>query len=95
MPVSGLWLTPFQPNSGVVVLPMMIAPSSRRRGTIGVSSLGWWPFIVRLPDCVGMSAVIARSLMVAGTPCSRPIRPPLISAPSAFRAAVIAASAAR
>ena len=27
MPVSGLWLTPVQPNSDVVVLPRMIAPS--------------------------------------------------------------------
>jgi len=79
MPVSGLWLTPVQPNSEVVVLPRMIAPSWRRRGTIGVSSFGWWPFMIREPDCVGMSAVIARSLIVAGTPCSRPIRSPRMS----------------
>ena len=36
MPVSGLWLTPFQPNSGVVVLPRMMAPALRSRETIDV-----------------------------------------------------------
>ena len=39
MPVSGLLLTPIQPNSGVVVLPRMIAPARRRRATIGIVGL--------------------------------------------------------
>ena len=90
MPVSGLSDTPFQPNSDVVVLPRMIAPSDFSRGTTGVSSVGWNPFEVRLPFCVGMSLVQARSLIVTGTPCSRPIRSPPISAFSAARAASIA-----
>src|SRR3954469_3772049 len=38
IPVSGLSQTPFQPNSGVVVLPKMTAPCSRNRATAGASS---------------------------------------------------------
>ena len=37
-PVSGLSVTPFQPNSGVVVLPTSTAPCSRSRATAGASS---------------------------------------------------------
>src|SRR5262245_1156525 len=40
MPVNGEMPVPFQPNSGVVVLPMMIVPASMRRCTIGAFSLG-------------------------------------------------------
>src|ERR1044072_9406283 len=38
MPVSGLSVTPFQPNSGVVVLPSSTAPASRSRAVTGASS---------------------------------------------------------
>ncbi len=38
MPVSGLLLTPIQPNSGVAVLPRMIAPARRKRATIALSA---------------------------------------------------------
>jgi hypothetical protein len=38
MPVSGLSVTPFQPNSGVVVRPSSTAPCSRSRATAGASS---------------------------------------------------------
>src|SRR6476646_3837816 len=38
-PVSGESVLPFQPNSGVVVLPMKTAPASRRRATLGASSV--------------------------------------------------------
>src|SRR5262245_30646615 len=38
MPVSGLSVTPFQPNSGVVVLPSSTAPCSRSRAVAGASS---------------------------------------------------------
>src|SRR6202161_4471416 len=34
-PVSGLSVTPFQPNSGVVVFPSSTAPCSRSRATAG------------------------------------------------------------
>src|SRR5215470_6221668 len=38
-PVSGLSVSAFQPNSGVVVLPTKTAPCSRNRATEGASSL--------------------------------------------------------
>src|SRR5881394_4495899 len=38
MPVSGLSVTPFQPNSGVVVLPSSTAPCSRSLAVAGASS---------------------------------------------------------
>ena len=37
MPESGLSVTPFQPNSGVVVLPKKTAPAARSRAVIGPS----------------------------------------------------------
>src|SRR5260221_7952714 len=37
MPVSGESVMPFQPNSGVVVLPKKTAPASRSRATGGPS----------------------------------------------------------
>src|SRR4051812_34728276 len=37
-PYTGLSVTPFQPNSGVVVLPRNTAPWSRIRATAGASS---------------------------------------------------------
>src|SRR5260370_17104980 len=37
-PVSGLSVTAFQPNSGVVVLPSSTAPCSRSRATAGAST---------------------------------------------------------
>src|SRR6186713_230642 len=39
MPVSGLSVTPFQPNSGVVFFPIRTAPLSRSRATAGASSV--------------------------------------------------------
>src|SRR3954451_1605284 len=38
MPVSGLSVTPFQPNSGKLVLPRKTAPCSRMWATAGESS---------------------------------------------------------
>src|SRR4051794_14240851 len=38
IPVSGPSVTPFQANSGVVVLPTITAPASRSRATAGESS---------------------------------------------------------
>src|SRR5687768_4806155 len=54
MPVSGLSVTPFQPNSGVVVLPTMTAPCSRSRATAGASSFhGPFGSMVFEPRSVG------------------------------------------
>src|SRR5262249_53877921 len=73
MPVRGLSVTPFQPNSGVVVLPTSTAPCSRRRATAGASSFhGPFALIVLDPRSVGQPLVSSRSLIDTGTPSSRP-----------------------
>ena len=69
VPVRGLSVTPFQPNSGVVVLPMSTAPASRRRATGGPStSQAWSASMVRDPRRVGHPLTRMRSLTVVGTP---------------------------
>ena len=58
------------PNSGVLVLPTMIAPARRNRSTTSSSLSGTCcahrgePLVVRMPR------VSTRSLMATGTPCS-------------------------
>src|SRR6266851_4571852 len=39
-PTTRLSVAPFQPNSGVLVLPTMMAPAVRNRSTTGASSSG-------------------------------------------------------
>src|ERR1700759_4134610 len=57
-PVSGESVTPFQPYSGVVVLPNNTAPASRSRATAGASSFqGCAGSIVREPRKVGQPRV--------------------------------------
>ena len=54
MPVSGELVSPLQPNSGVVVLPRITAPASRRRAVTGAStSQGCAGSTVREPRSVG------------------------------------------
>src|SRR3954454_13796771 len=49
-PVSGESVAPFQPNSGVVVLPKNNAPAARSRAGTGASSVqAWFGSIVREP----------------------------------------------
>ena len=68
-PDSGELVTPFQPNSGVVVLPRRIAPCSRSRAAAGPSSIhGCSLSTVREPRKVGQPLVRMRSLTTAGTP---------------------------
>jgi hypothetical protein len=77
MPVSGLSVTPFQPNSGVVVLPRSTAPCSRRRAVTGASSFhGPFGSTVFEPRSVGQSLVRMMSLIDTGTPSSRPLGAP-------------------
>ena len=95
MPVSGLLLTPIQPNSGVVVLPRMIAPARRKRETIALSAAATSPRRRCVPYSICMPRTASWSLIVTGTPCSGPIGSPLASARSAATAASIASSAAR
>ena len=91
MPVSGESVTPFQPNSGVVVLPMMTVPASRRRATQGASSFqSCWGSTVSEPRSVGQPRVRMMSLMVVGTPSmglfGSPLRQRFSEALAAFRA---------
>ena len=93
MPVTGLSPHPFQPSSGVVVLPIMIAPARARRATKGASSSGTRSAKTWEPPMVFTPFVNARSLMVTGTPYRGPGASPRASAASASRAASIARSA--
>ena len=52
MPVSGLSPSPFQPNSGVVVLPSMTPPACFRRRTTGGSTSGTRCSKMNDPDIV-------------------------------------------
>src|SRR5258708_4008826 len=77
IPVSGLSVTPFQPNSGVVVLPSSTAPCSRNRATAGASSFhGPFGSTVFEPRSVGQPFVSRMSLIETGTPSSRPLGSP-------------------
>ena len=75
-PVTGLVVSPFQPYSGVVVLPRMTAPAARIRAASGSSAedtrSAWTaePIVQRTP------ASWTRSLIVAGMPASGPAVPP-------------------
>src|SRR3546814_11984586 len=63
MPVNGLSVTPFQPNSGVVVLPISPAPASRRRAVAGAySSPGPAGSPVFEPRMVGQALARVRAL---------------------------------
>jgi hypothetical protein len=61
--VKGLW-----PNSGVVVLPIRIAPARLRRATATASTCGTVSEKRREPEVVRTPAVCTRSLAENGTP---------------------------
>ncbi len=93
-PASGESVMPFQPNSGVVVLPSMTAPASRSRATDGQStSQAWSGSTVSEPLSVGQPLVSTMSLMVSGTPSSGPAGAPLAQRSSDAFAAARAPSA--
>ncbi len=93
-PVSALSVTPFQPNSGVQVLPSSTAPDSRRRAVAGASSChGPAGSIVFEPRSVGQPCASTRSLIDAGTPSTGPAGAPFIQRASDARAAASARSA--
>ncbi len=87
-PVNGESVEPFQPNSGVVVLPIKIAPTSFSRATVGASSShGPYRSTVLEPRKVGQFFVSNKSLIATGTPSSGDSASPAIqraSASSAF-----------
>ena len=55
-------------NSGVLVLPITIAPAARRRSTTSASSSGTWLSKSLEPCVVRMPFVGVTSLMATGTP---------------------------
>ncbi len=94
IPVSGLSVRPFQPNSGVVVLPISTAPCSRRRATQGASSSQGWSWSTVLePRGVDQPLVSRMSLMEVGTPSTRPRGALMRQRSSDSRAALSARSA--
>ena len=93
-PVSALSVTPFQPSSGVVVLPGSTAPERRSEATTGASSShGPAGSIAVEPRSVGQPWVTSRSLTPTGTPSSGPAGSPRAQRASDARAPVSAASA--
>ncbi len=76
--VNGLSVTAFQPNSGIAVLPMMIAPCSRNRATAGASCVAGASDVSFDPKRAGMPATSTLSLMPAGTPSRSPLGAPAI-----------------
>ncbi len=72
MPPRGLSVTPLCPSSGVVVLPIRIAPAPFRRSTATASSSGTWSANRREPAAVSTRRVNTRSFTDTGTPCSGP-----------------------
>src|SRR5262249_40605152 len=66
-PNTGLSVTPFHPNSGVLVFPSMIAPASFNRSTTGASSSGMKCSNILDPQVVRTPLVATRSLMDTGT----------------------------
>ena len=92
-PVRGASVTPFQPSSGVVVLPTSTPPCSRTRATDGAStSHGPAASIECDPRSVGQPRVSSRSLIDTGTPSSTPHGSPRAHRSSDARAAVSAAA---
>ena len=87
-------LTVFGPNanSGVLVLPITIAPAARRRSTTSASSSGTWLSKSLEPCVVRMPFVTVTSLMPTGTPKSGGRRAPRRSVAVARRASRSASS---
>ena len=74
------------PNSGTLVLPMVIAPAARSRSTISASASGANRSNNRDPKVVRMPFVHVRSLWATGSPCSGPSVSPRATAASAASA---------
>src|SRR2546428_10695865 len=80
MPVSGLSPSPFQPNSGVVVLPSMTPPACLRRRTTGGATPGTPGSESDDPGIVRTPLVRRRGFMGKGR-TGRGARPPPLFTP--------------
>ena len=74
------------PSSGVLVLPMVMAPAARSRSTMSASASGTKCSNARHPKVVRMPFVHVRSLWATGSPCSGPSSSPRATAASAASA---------
>src|SRR5690625_3985592 len=73
---DGESVTPFHPNSGVVVLPSSTTPASRNLATAGESSPAGSASVSALPLRVGSPLINRMSLIVVGTPSAGPLGSP-------------------
>src|SRR5262247_3015199 len=73
-------------NSGVLVLPMTIAPAARSFATHASSESGTWCAYAREPKVVRIPAVSVLSLIATGAPCRGPRSRPAARSRSARRA---------
>ena len=83
-------VVPDWPNSGVLVLPSMIAPDAFTRSTTMESMSGTRSRNTADPIVVLTPLVNSRSLIEMGTPCSGPSSPLFCTASSAARASASA-----
>src|SRR5262245_40124229 len=86
MPVSGLSLVAFQPNSGIAVLPSTTAPCSVSRATAGAANVRGAAEGNRDPKRDGMPITATLSVTASGTPSTRPSGVPAGPRPFALRA---------
>ena len=75
VPLTRLLVSPFQPNSGVLVLPSSTPPAPSSRSTTGASKSGTQSSCSSEPMVVRTPRVGTRSLIDSGTPASGPALP--------------------
>src|SRR5215467_4298157 len=93
-PKTALYVFAPAPYSGVLVLPITIAPAAFSRSTTSPSSSGTWCSKILDPQVVRMPRVGVRSLIETGTPWSGGRLAPRVRARVAARAAASACSLA-
>ena len=93
VPKTSLKVCEPAPNSGVLVLPIVIAPAVRSRSTIRASASGTFVAKTVEPNVVRMPRVSTRSLWATGSPWRHPISSPRANAASASPASPAAARA--
>ena len=94
-PKTGLNVWEPAPNSGVLVLPMVIAPARSIRSTTMSFSVGTLSLYRGEPNVVRIPRVSIRSLCATGSPCSGPSIAPRACISSALAAAAAASSGTR
>ena len=81
-----------RPNSGVLVLPITMAPAALVRWAMSPSSGATKSFMSGLPNVVRRPCALAKSLMAWGMPCIQPMDWPRASCASRSRACAIKSS---